>query len=62
MGIGEKSTPVLQKCTWKGDWIQWDDAQIFLAVARYGSFSSAAKRLGVRHSTVSRRIRALEKC
>jgi molybdate transport repressor ModE-like protein len=41
--------------------MQWDDARIFLAVAREGSFSSAAKRLAVQHSTVSRRIRALEK-
>ncbi|MBL4768357.1 MAG: LysR family transcriptional regulator [Rhodobacteraceae bacterium] len=41
--------------------MQWDDARIFLAVAREGSFSSAARRLGVQHSTVSRRIRALEK-
>ena len=41
--------------------MQWDDARIFLAVAREGSFSSAAKRLGVQHSTVSRRIRTLEK-
>jgi len=41
--------------------MQWDDARIFLAVAREGSFSRAAKRLGVQHSTVSRRIRALEK-
>ncbi|OUS04818.1 LysR family transcriptional regulator [Rhodobacterales bacterium 52_120_T64] len=41
--------------------MQWDDARIFLAVAREGTFSSAAKRLGVQHSTVSRRIRALEK-
>jgi len=41
--------------------MQWDDARIFLAVAREGSFSSAAKRLGVQHSTVSRRIGALEK-
>jgi molybdate transport repressor ModE-like protein len=40
--------------------MQWDDARIFLAVAREGSFSSAAKRLGVQHSTVSRRIRDLE--
>jgi molybdate transport repressor ModE-like protein len=38
-----------------------DDARIFLAVAREGSFSSAAKRLGVQHSTVSRRIHALKK-
>ncbi|MEH6528179.1 MAG: LysR family transcriptional regulator [Sneathiella sp.] len=41
--------------------MQWDDARIFLAIAREGSFSNAAKRLGVQHSTVSRRIRALEK-
>ncbi len=41
--------------------MQWDDARIFLAVARAGSFSIAAKRLGVQHSTISRRIRALEK-
>jgi len=41
--------------------MQWDDARIFLAVSREGSFSSAAKRLGVQHSTISRRIRALEK-
>ena len=40
--------------------MQWDDARIFLAVAREGSLSNAAKRLGVQHSTVSRRIRALE--
>lgn len=40
--------------------MQWDDARIFLAVAREGSFSRAAKRLDVQHSTVSRRIRALE--
>jgi len=40
--------------------MQWDDARIFLAVAREGSFSSAARRLGVQHSTVSRRIRELE--
>lgn len=40
--------------------MQWDDARIFLTVAREGSISGAAKRLGVQHSTVSRRIRALE--
>ncbi len=43
-----------------GNRMQWDDARIFLTVAREGSISSAAKRLGVQHSTVSRRIRALE--
>ncbi len=41
--------------------MQWDDARMFLAFAREGSFSAAAKRLGVQHSTVSRRIHSLEK-
>lgn len=41
--------------------MQWDDARLFLAFAREGSFSGAARRLGVQHSTVSRRIHALEK-
>lgn len=41
--------------------MNWDDARLILAFAREGSFSAAAKRLGVRHSTVSRRIHALEK-
>jgi len=38
----------------------WDDIRFFLAVARSGNVTSAAKALGVNHSTVSRRIRALE--
>lgn len=40
--------------------MNWDDAKLLLAFAREGSFSAAAKRLGVRHSTISRRIHALE--
>ncbi|MBL4871940.1 MAG: LysR family transcriptional regulator [Rhodobacteraceae bacterium] len=40
--------------------MHWDDLRIFLAVAREGSISGAAKRLGVQHSTVSRRLRSLE--
>lgn len=40
--------------------MNWDDARLLLAFAREGSFSAAAKRLGVRHSTISRRIRAME--
>ena len=40
--------------------MQWDDLRIFLAVSREGSISGAAKRLAVQHSTVSRRLRALE--
>jgi len=38
----------------------WDDIRFFLAVARNGNVTSAAKVLKVNHSTVSRRIRALE--
>ena len=38
----------------------WDDIRYFLAIARHGNITAAAKALGVNHSTVSRRIRALE--
>jgi DNA-binding transcriptional LysR family regulator len=38
----------------------WDDLRMFLAVAREGSISGGARRLAVQHSTVSRRLRALE--
>ncbi len=38
----------------------WDDLRVFLAVARAGSLSGAARHLGVNHSTVFRRITGLE--
>lgn len=40
--------------------IDWDDIRFFLAVARRGSITAAARDLGVNHSTVSRRIAAFE--
>ena len=40
--------------------MNWDDLRIFLAVARSGSISGGARQLGVQHSTVSRRLRAME--
>ncbi|MEI2417291.1 LysR family transcriptional regulator [Orrella sp. JC864] len=40
--------------------IDWDGLRIFLEVARTQRVSAAAQRLGVEHTTVSRRIRALE--
>jgi DNA-binding transcriptional LysR family regulator len=41
--------------------VDWDGLQVFLAVARGGRVSAAARRLGVEHTTVARRIAALEK-
>ena len=38
----------------------WDDIRFFLAVARTGSTTAAARRLLVNHSTVSRRVAQLE--
>lgn len=38
----------------------WDDVRYFLAVARHGSLSAAARALGVNHTTVLRRVAALE--
>jgi DNA-binding transcriptional LysR family regulator len=43
-----------------GTW-QWDDVRFFLAVARTGSLSGAARALGVGHVTVGRRVALLEK-
>lgn len=40
--------------------IDWDDVRYFLAAARGGSLRAAAKRLGVNHATVLRRIAQLE--
>lgn len=40
--------------------LSWDDIRYFLALARIGSLSGAARKLGVEHSTVSRRVEALE--
>ena len=41
--------------------VDWDGLQVFLAVARGGRVSAAARRLGVEHTTVARRIATLEK-
>ncbi|WEX09739.1 LysR family transcriptional regulator [Chelativorans sp. AA-79] len=40
--------------------MNWDDMRIFLAVARAGQILGAARRLGLNHATVSRRVAALE--
>ena len=41
--------------------LDWNDVRSFLAVARAGSLSAAARELGVRHTTVSRQVAALER-
>ncbi|NQU62054.1 MAG: LysR family transcriptional regulator [Rhodospirillales bacterium] len=40
--------------------MNWEDLRYFLAVARAGSLSGAARSLGVNHSTVFRRIQGFE--
>lgn len=40
--------------------MDWSDVRIFLAIARSGSLSGAAQRLGLSQPTMGRRIRALE--
>ena len=40
--------------------MNWDDLRFFLALSREGSVSGAGKALGVNHTTVARRIGALE--
>jgi DNA-binding transcriptional LysR family regulator len=39
---------------------EWDDVRFFLAVAREGTLTAAARRLRTDHTTVGRRIRSLE--
>lgn len=43
------------------DTFDWDALKSFLAVARTGRLTAAAQELGVDHSTLNRRINALEK-
>jgi DNA-binding transcriptional LysR family regulator len=38
----------------------WNDFRYFLAIARAGTFAGAARELGVEHTTVARRLTALE--
>ncbi len=38
----------------------WDDIQVFLAISRAGRLTAAAQQMGVDHSTLSRRLAALE--
>jgi DNA-binding transcriptional LysR family regulator len=41
--------------------MDWDDLRLFVAIARTRRLSAAARQLGVRHTTLSRRLEALER-
>jgi DNA-binding transcriptional LysR family regulator len=41
--------------------LDWNDLRYFLAAVRAGSLAGAARALGVKHSTVGRRLSALER-
>ena len=41
--------------------LDWEDVRVFLALARHGSLSAAARVLSVNHATVARRVRSLER-
>ncbi|WP_345817040.1 LysR family transcriptional regulator (plasmid) [Paraburkholderia sp. PREW-6R] len=40
--------------------LDWEDVRIFVALARHGSLSAAARMLSVNHATIARRLRSLE--
>jgi DNA-binding transcriptional LysR family regulator len=52
------SQPSVQKFTDQA--MSWDDVRVFLVLARAGSLSEAARTLAVEHSTIARRVDALE--
>jgi len=41
--------------------MDWDNLRYFLELARTGTLAAAARRTGVEHTTVARRVQALEK-
>jgi molybdate transport repressor ModE-like protein len=41
--------------------MDWDNLRYFLELARAGTLAAAARRTGVEHTTVARRVQALEK-
>jgi DNA-binding transcriptional LysR family regulator len=51
----------VQKSTDKPAALDWDGLRYFLELARQGTLSGAARALAVEHSTVARRVAALER-
>jgi len=58
--IDRKSKNLQNRCAIMHIRYSWDDLRFLLAVARAGTLSGAARSLSVNHTTVSRRIQALE--
>ena len=56
-------TPIEQKPLQQSiqEGMNWNDLRYFLALVRAGSVSGAGRKLGVEHTTVARRITALER-
>jgi molybdate transport repressor ModE-like protein len=40
--------------------VDWEDVRVFIALARHGSLSAAARALSINHATVARRMQSLE--
>lgn len=61
MGIAMDCTSVIQKCMeWKSVSFDWNQIRSFLATVDEGSFSAAARVLGLTQPTLGRQIAALE--
>ncbi|MCG9677408.1 LysR family transcriptional regulator [Vibrio sp. Isolate24] len=56
----KKRNPSSDIGKWEFNKIHWDDARVFLAIARAGTLSGASKALGVGIATATRRIERLE--
>ena len=41
--------------------LDWEDVRVFLALARHGSLSAAARALSINHATVARRVQSFER-
>lgn len=60
LGNARLRTLALHKCTGTLDRMDWDHLRFFAALAHTGTLAGAARTLGVEHTTVARRIQALE--
>ncbi|HKU99957.1 MAG TPA: LysR substrate-binding domain-containing protein, partial [Vineibacter sp.] len=62
-GLGEKCTGpmIYTPGVTKRDHLDWNDLRFFLVALRSGTLAGAARTLGVEHSTISRRLAALER-